>query len=149
MAIVTAKNRRAIARLRAISKAIEQMPPEMLGAVHKTVGKRVRSLISEGFKTESAPDGERWAKRTKRKPWAVLDNTGKMKRAWRVTGDNRGIYAKNKDPKTRFHQFGTRNMVARPMVPRKGQRLPERWRVSILRSAKNAVGKELAKVLSP
>jgi hypothetical protein len=125
------------------------MPPEMIGAVHKTIGKRVRSLISEGFKTESAPDGERWAKRTERKPWAVLDNTGKMKRRWRVITSPKGIWARNKDPKTRFHQFGTRNMVARPMVPRKGTRLPDKWRVAILRSAKNAVNKELKKVLAP
>jgi hypothetical protein len=35
------------------------------------------------------------------------------------------------------------------MVPSKGTRLPDKWRVAILRSAKNAVGKELKKVLAP
>jgi hypothetical protein len=149
MATVTAKNRRAIARLRAISKAIEQMPPEMLGAVHKTVGRSVRRLISEGFSERRAPDGKAWAKREKKESWPLLEKSKDMRRGWRVITSPKGIWARNKDPKTRFHQDGTRNMVARPMVPRKGTRLPERWRVAILRSAKNAVGKELKKVLAP
>jgi hypothetical protein len=146
---VKAKNRRAIARLRAISKAIETMPPEMLGAVHKTVGRSVRRLISEGFENRSAPDGKAWAKREDDKPHPILEKTGKMRRGWRIITSPKGIWARNRVKHTKFHQFGTRNMVARPMVPSKGTRLPDKWRVAILRSAKNAVGKELKKVLAP
>jgi phage gpG-like protein len=146
---VKAKNRKALARIRAIAKAIETMPPEMLGAVHKTIGRSVRRLITEGFEKRQAPDGKAWAKREDDKPHPILEETGKMRRGWRVITSPKGITAKNKMKHTRFHQFGTRTMVARPMVPRKGQQLPERWRVAILRSAKNAVGKELKKVLRP
>jgi hypothetical protein len=148
MATVTAKNRRAIARLRAISKAIEQMPPEVLGAVHKTVGRSVRRLISEGFEERRAPDGKAWAKREDDKPHPILEKSGKMRRGWRIITSPKGIWARNRVKHTKFHQDGTRNLVARPMVPRKGTRLPDKWRVAILRSAKNAVGKELKKVLA-
>jgi phage gpG-like protein len=143
---VKAKNRKALARIRAIAKAIEQMPPVLLGEVHKTVGRRVRSLISEGFEARQAPDGKAWAKRADDKPHPILEETGKMRRGWRVITSPKGITAKNKVKHTRFHQFGTRTMTARPMVPMRG-RLPDKWRVAILKSAKNAVGRVLRKTI--
>lgn len=139
------KARKGIARVRAIAHALANMSDDMLGAVHKTVGRRVRSLISEGFEKREAPDGHAWAKRERNESWPLLEKTGKMRRGWRVITSPKGISAKNKVKHTKFHQYGTRYMAARPMVPR--GRLPEKWRVPILRSAKNAVSKELKKVI--
>jgi hypothetical protein len=149
MAIVTAKNRAALSRIREIAGNIEGLPKPTMRAVSEAMGKRVRGLISEGFDERRAPDGKAWKKREQQKPWSLLEKTGKMRRGWRVIVSAKGMKTTNRFPHTKFHQDGTRNMVARPMVPRKGQRLPEKWRVSILRSAKNAVGKELKKVLAP
>lgn len=140
------KARKGIARVRAIAKALTNMSDDMLGAVHKTVGRRVRSLISEGFEKREAPDGHAWAKRETDKPHPILEETGKMRRGWRVITSPKGISAKNTVKHTRFHQKGTRYMPARPMIPMRG-RLPEKWRIAILRSAKNAVSKELRKVI--
>jgi hypothetical protein len=143
------KNRAGLARIREIAGGIAGLSKATLPAVSAAMGKSVRALISEGFDKRQAPDGKAWKEREQRQTWPLLEKTGKMRRGWRVAVSSKGLKTSNRTKHTKFHQDGTRNMVARPMVPSKGRRLPERWRIAILRSAKNAVHKELKRVISP
>lgn len=139
-----AKNRKALARIRALASAIANAPDVVLPAAAKAIGTRTRSLISEGFDKRQAPNGTAWAQREENKPWPLLEQTRKMRRGWRVFVSDKGAIARNRDPKTRFHQKGTRYMKARPMIPNPG-RLPERWRVAILRSVVSAASRAMRK----
>ncbi len=143
------KNRAALARIRQIAACIGGLSREVMPAVSEAMGKRARGLISEGFDTRKAPDGAPWAKREQDKPWPLLEKTGRMRRGWRVIVSSKGMTTKNSVKHAKFHQEGTRKMAARPMVPRKGQRLPEKWRVSLLRVAKMAAKRGLKKAISP
>lgn len=106
-------------------------------AVLANVGEEVLELIAEGFAKEQAPSGRSWAP-LKVRAGRILQDTGRLRSSFHrkaissvsVTIGPGVTYA-------RFHQDGTRRMVARPMVP--DGKLPQKWSIRIERVAKEAL----------
>lgn len=75
-----------------------------------------RRDISKNFDKEASPYGKKWSPRKREYKHGALKKTRKMRRSWRVVVRGDEILFKSSDPKTIFHQRGTRLMNARPVV---------------------------------
>lgn len=107
------------------------------GAIRDTV----EILIDERFEARAAPSGARWE--TRKPPtgsWPLLEKSGRMRKEYHVTATAAGVTVTNKVPYAGFHQTGTKNMVARKVLPDAG--LPPAWRDRI----DSAVAAELERI---
>lgn len=90
-------------------------------------------LVAQEFGRESDPWGNRWAPKKKPDGRPILRGETNRLVSWRKAFVNQhGYRIESRAPYSRYHQTGTRKMVARKMVP--DGRLPPRW-ASELRGA--------------
>lgn len=83
-------------------------------------------LVAEEFGHEQDPFGNRWAPKKKDDGRPILRGETNRLVSWRKAFVNQhGYRIASKAPYAKYHQYGTRKMVARPMVP--NRRLPARW----------------------
>jgi phage gpG-like protein len=107
------------------------------GAIRDTL----EVLIDERFEARAAPSGARWE--TRKPPtgtWPILEKTGRMRKSYHVAATATGVTITNNVPYAGFHQTGTKNMVARKVLPDAG--LPQAWRDRI----DEAVATELERI---
>lgn len=116
-----------------IRKLQRASDPAVLRSIMAVVAEEAIDLVKEGFDKERDPYGAKWQP-LKRRAGRILQDTGRLKASWHrrsvtatraVIGSAAG-YAK-------FHQFGTRRMPARRMVP--SGKLPGLWRKAIHEAA--------------
>lgn len=108
-----------LGRIKEIKKKLRHMP-RFLERVIQKEAKLTRRMISEGFDKSQDPYGRAW-KQTKQ-PNKILVKTTRLRRSFRVTPLGRksmmirtGVfYAK-------FHQYGTRYIDVRKMIPEPGR----------------------------
>lgn len=116
------------ARLNARLARLAEVPKKL----NEKVAEEIDKDAAETFAAGQDPYGVPWAPRV-REPkdgHPLLDDTGKMKGSRRVRPRGDGdIDFRYDDPKSVYHQHGTRNMAARTLVPKRG--LPNRWRDAI------------------
>lgn len=113
-----------IGRLRRTAREVHQAAAEAAAPV-------VERQIAQAFSSATSPDGEPWA--------ALRDGSGRKPLqglagdyvVYAFRGQVRVIFGKRY---ARFHQSGTRKMVARRFLPKGAARLPEGWRVGIRQS---------------
>lgn len=100
------------------------------------VGEEAVELVREGFEKESDPYGSKWAA-LKYRSGRILQDTGRLRSsvhrqsatANRVSVGLSATYAS-------FHQFGTRRMPRRAMLPT--GRMPRSWSTRIRKAAQLA-----------
>jgi phage gpG-like protein len=96
------------------------------GAVRDTV----ELLVDERFEERAEPNRSAWEPR---KPptgtWPILEKTGRMRKSYRVTATTTGVKVENSTKYAGYHETGTANMVARPVLP--DGNLPADWRARI------------------
>lgn len=84
-------------------------------------------LVAEGFGRESDPFGNRWAPKKRPDGRAILRGETNRLVQWRKAFvSQHGYRVTSTAPYARFHQTGTKRMVARKMAPT-GNRLPANW----------------------
>jgi hypothetical protein len=84
-------------------------------------------LIAEGFGREQDPFGNRWAPKKRPDGRAILRGKTNRLIQWRKAFVNQhGYRVTSTAPYARYHQSGTRRMVARRMAPT-SNRLPAHW----------------------
>lgn len=116
------------ARLEAVIRRLEKAGA---GGLTEKVGHELartsRGLIRDGFAKQQDPDGHAWKPKKRPNGRPTLDNTGAMKRGWRVVWQRAvGLLFTNPKPYAEYHQGGTDVLPERKMIPDKG-RLPVPW----------------------
>lgn len=130
--------------LRAIRVAIDDLRP-----LWPVLNRTIRPFIVDHFQTQGRASGEPWAPLTPRYgAWKARHYPGKPilvregelaahvtgRRGPRMVPGPRSVEYVIDDPKARFHQYGTRVMVARPVLP---TRVPAGVERDIKRAAAN------------
>jgi hypothetical protein len=115
--------------------------------VAQAIAPKISALIKDEFSEGSDPAGKPWAslrpatlKSGRHAP--PLTATGEMRSSVRVTADGWTIRIRIASP-ARYHQFGTRRMASRPIVPAFG--LPERWKRVIEETVREVVAREMGR----
>lgn len=111
--------------------------------VSRKVAPKIRRLVTEQFNAQTSPYGAPWApyaassiKRGRRPP--LLVETGRLRRGIRVTpSQGAGITITVSAEYAGYHQTGTADMPARPIVPTNV--LPAKWRAAIKRALTDAI----------
>lgn len=105
----------------------------------KGFGNYYLSEIKKQFRTSTDPEGNRWAnllastleqKRRQGYSSSPLVKTGSLENSFSYVIDRRSITIKSSSPILRFHEDGTKKMVARPVI---GKRVPQRHKQKLLR----------------
>lgn len=122
------RNKKSAGRINSWAKAIKGLGTEQqLLMLSKSLAQASKSNISFGFRAESDPYGDKWAPRASGETSkALLVDTGRLKRSWTSTVRSSGFKIRSAVEYAKHHQFGTRRMVARKMVPDSGA-LPPEW----------------------
>jgi hypothetical protein len=107
----------------------------------------IRVLIGKQFTAGRDPFGRPWralrpATLAKGRHPPPLTDTAKMRRGIRVFAKAKvGIAITVPAPPGQFHQFGTRKMARRQILPLSPPRLPPTWRKAIERATRKAFDK--------
>lgn len=91
-------------------------------ALANDFAEKTLKLTDENFDKRQNPAGIRWRPRKKKYPHPILEKTGKMRRSFRK-GQGATVYST--DAKAKYHQYGTKKMARRQMLP--GAKLPSRY----------------------
>lgn len=111
--------------------------PKVLEIAARNMSDEALVLVADGFRRETDPYGDAW-KKLKVRRGKILQDTGRLRASWhRVRVSRSGFRIAAGATYAKFHQDGTRRMVARMMVPRSG-RLPKRWRDAMTEAAEEA-----------
>lgn len=100
----------------------------------RIVADTVERLIDDGFEKSRDPERRKWKKRKHRVPWKKLVKTGELRASFTSKAVQRTVLVRVGVQKFFFHQFGTRTIAARPMVPTSA--LPVPWEREIDRELK-------------
>jgi phage gpG-like protein len=112
--------------------------PKVLEVVAKNMAEEAMSLVGQGFQDEEDPYGKAWDA-LKRRKGRILQDTGRLRSSWHVKRiDTTGFTIAAGVKYARFHQDGTRRMLARRMVPDAGN-LPAKWRAQMTEAASEAL----------
>lgn len=121
---MNSKQKAALRQIEAFKTQVKKTPV-MIAAMSREMSFAIKDLIEEGFDTRTDPDGKKWKRRKKAQPWPILSKTKEMRNSFRVKGTKEVIDITNSVERTKFHQYGTKNMVARKMVP--GKKMSKKW----------------------
>lgn len=101
-----------------------------MDGIKRGVAEAGLKLIAAEFRSSMSPYGATWAplKYRKGKP---LVKTGAMRDGFTASPLANGVRFQASVDYAIYHQTGTRSMVARPILPRSGQALPDAWRERI------------------
>ncbi len=106
---------------------------------------KIEALVSQEFSAQKDPYGKAWAplapSTVRRKGSSrILTHTGAMASSVNVKAEGASIALSIDDPGI-HHQFGTKHMPARPVLP--SDSLPQAWQDEIEGAAARAVAKAL------
>ena len=104
---------------------------------------KIASIVDEQFALQVDANGNPWAAHEPStvERWGehpILDLTGAMMGGAQVTANGSTIEVRVDDP-AGYHQSGTRNMAARPIVP-EGSDLPPAYEVALQQAAAGVTG---------
>lgn len=112
--------------------------PKVLEAAARNMADEALSLVAQGFDAEQDPDGVPW-KPLKKRIGKILQDTGRLKASWhRISVNQTGFKIAAGAEYAKYHQHGTRRMVARKQVPDSGGRLPRKWEQAMTEAAQEA-----------
>lgn len=100
--------------------------PKVMFEIADTQADIALGLVAEEFSRESDPYFRRWAPKKKPDGRPILRGETNRLVTWRKAFVNQhGYRVESTAPYSRYHQSGTKRMVARKMVP--DRNLPPRW----------------------
>lgn len=102
-------------------------------------------ILDGSFGRRVSPYGEPWKARTRRYPWPILEKTGRLRAGFRARRRGDGVVVTNRVPYGKFHQKGTRRMVARPILPSRARGLPPQWKRQYTIAAKRVLKDHLSR----
>ena len=130
------------AKLQALTRRIAAVgSPALIRKASKVMGAEALSLVQQGFRNSTAPDGSPWAP-LKRRHGKPLRNTGRLGSSFTVNSVPAGFRVGTNVSYAGFHQAGTKTIPARPMLPTTG--LPEAWTTALLEAGRMVLASELA-----
>jgi hypothetical protein len=113
-------------------------------AASRAAADAITNLIDERFVDRAAPSGSPWAPR---KPptgsWPILERTGAMRRGFKVMATAAQLTITNSTDYLKYHQTGTANMPARPVLPTGA--MPPEWTRRIDSAVHNAIDRHFRK----
>lgn len=126
-------NEAAIAALQKIMQAVEELQ-QVPSRVSRAGSERIQTLIAQQFVAQTDPYGNAWAPH---KPstvkelgsHSILSLTGALSNVEVKPMSGAGIQITLGASYGAFHQTGTRNMAARPILPNAG--LPDSWSAAL------------------
>ena len=129
MAVTLSGDNPALARL--IAQVGKLARKELLPRIVKNLQEEAIALVTEGFKAETDPYGSRWAPlaRARRRGGSiVLTNTARLRRSFtRLPATADGFRIGSNVGYGAHHQFGTRWLPRRMMVPIASRGLGPIW----------------------
>lgn len=136
-----------LAALAAFAEEIGRLG-EVIGQTARAAAPKLAARVAEGFKGGFAPSGKAWAplspstlSRGRSAP--PLTDTGALSTSMRsLPGATQIVMSANR-PYASFHQLGTKNMPARPILP-EGD-LPVTWRQDLEDACIAALERKLGK----
>lgn len=114
--------------------------PSFMDTVKRRATIEILTLLAREFAAAVSPFGVAWAPLKYRKG-TPLTKTGAMRDNATVYPTGSGIRIEFAAPYAVFHQYGTKNMPARPMLP-KGE-LPKAWTDKINQAFTDAARKQV------
>jgi phage gpG-like protein len=125
----------------AMADRIEELAlPGFLREVGAAVGVEAVKQYRHGFSAKVDPYGTPWARRKREVPWPLMERTGDLRDDVRLETDEHRVRLEAQMPYGVFHQHGTRNMVARRIVPTQARGLGE-WHAPLVEAATDAMRK--------
>ncbi len=123
-----------VAALRSVSRMLRQLS-KVPAKASRDAAKEIKARIRQEFATGTDPYGNAWAPLrpatlAKGRQPPPLTDTGEMASVTVEPAAKAGIVISLGADYSRFHQTGTRNMAARPILP-DHRGLPDTWRRSI------------------
>jgi phage gpG-like protein len=114
-----------------VRRAAEIASPQFRHRVLQNVAEAARTEIVLGFERGADPYGRKWeplkARRGRRIGGQPLLDTGRLRSSFFVSPTSQGIVVRTNVSYAGYHQFGTRRIPARPMLP-SGKELGPFWR---------------------
>lgn len=112
--------------------------------IAKAVRDEALTQVQLGFREERDPDGVPWLP-LKHRQGQILSLTGRLRRSYNARfvrmGKGVGIRIASNVKYAKFHQYGTKHMAARRMVPQFNGKLGKAWAEPIATAARNVVFK--------
>ena len=137
-----------LAALAAFAEEIGRLG-DVIEQTAKAAAPKLAARVAEGFKGGFAPSGTSWAplspstlSRGRSAP--PLTDTGALSSTMRSLPGATQIVMSATAPYSSFHQFGTKNMPARPILP-EGDALPQTWRQDLEDACIAALERKLGK----
>lgn len=122
---------------------------EVIEQTAKEAAPKLAARVAAGFAGGFAPSGRAWAplspstlSRGRSAP--PLTDTGALSSTMRSLPGATQIVMSATAPYSSFHQFGTKHMPARPILP-EGDELPETWRQDLEDACTAALERKLGK----
>jgi hypothetical protein len=118
----------SFAQLAKLREGLARLEQQGVEAVAEAGAKSLRKVVEAEYRQGKGPDGERWA------PLASgdashLTDTREMRDTTTVVHGVSGITTRiaGKRNQAVYHQYGTKKMPARPLVPKTDEPLPKSW----------------------
>jgi phage gpG-like protein len=116
--------------LEAVRAKLATLESGLVRGALNVLGQTAKDLVQDGFRNERAPDGTGWqplsqATIAKKNSSRILVDNGLMRNSWNYRVTETVVTIGTNDPKAPFHQYGTRRIPIREMLP-SGQ-LPTFW----------------------
>jgi phage gpG-like protein len=108
-----------------------------LAIAHK-VAPVLQELGDRPWQRRASVEGEQWAPRKRRYYHPLLEKTGKTRRSLKSRARGTNVVTSVSTPYARFHQSGTRKMVARSFFP-VGDALPSVWTARIRKTINDSI----------
>jgi phage gpG-like protein len=120
-----------IAQVRSIAS------PRFQAELREGLARAAEAEIVSGFDRSADPYGNRWeplkAERGRRAGGQPLVDTGKLRSSYAARPSATGFDVQSRTSYAGYHQYGTKRIPARPMVPNRRDDLGPYWRRSFIR----------------
>jgi phage gpG-like protein len=111
--------------------------PQFHAKLRASLAYAAEQEIVQGFDRSADPYGNRWAplkaERGRRAGGQPLVDTGKLRSSYEARQTGTGFEVRSRAGYAGYHQYGTKRIPARPMVPNRRDDLGPYWRRTFIR----------------
>jgi len=131
-----------LSQLTTFKRGLNGLGQGLVAAMPK-VAERAETRLRKQHNRGKDPYGAKWKRRKKAYPWKILRKTLAMLGGVSVRAVKRSIEIQITVGYGIFHQFGTKNMAMRMIIPSKGRGLPGIWKADFAKVIKADLKKRL------
>lgn len=135
---------RNMAALEALQKLLSQ-PERIKAAISKSMAEEAIGLVKDGFRSETDPYGQKWAKRQRetkssRGRKVLSGKTSRLKGGWKIKrADGSQITISPSVEYAEYHQDAKAPRTRRMMVPDESLGLPPKWERALNETVNHAL----------